>query len=316
MFSEFPKLFDRNFVIGFLMPAVIFISAILFLFDIFLSIDLITLFKENPILGSALFAFLSWLLGIILLITNRDILRLFEGYGKFNPARLIKFIEKRRFSQITARINEIEKMNVENHEKSFGSQLAINNELDHLMEEFSTRFPDKEEFLLPTSFGNTIRSFEVYSRVMYGLESIDGWSRLVSVIPRDYLEKVNNAKAQVDFWVNLGLVSFFLLLIYLYLLIYISATIFIWFPVLTIILIWLSSYRARRSSVVWGDFVKASFDIFLPDLCRKLRITLPLAKEDERKLWESFSLAIIYRLPNELPIRNYEPTEETKTSNK
>src|SRR4029079_17509458 len=75
-------------------------------------------------------------------------------------------------------------------------------------------FPDDEASVLPTKFGNTIRAFEVYSRVVYGIESIYGWSRLLGVGPADYPEMMDNEKAQVDFWVNVWFESCLIVLVY------------------------------------------------------------------------------------------------------
>ena len=83
-----------------------------------------------------------------------------------------------------------------------------------------TQYPDDEFWLLPTSFGNSIRAFEVYSRIMYGIDAIEGWSRLLAVIPTEYLEKINDSKANVAFWVNnlflggLAFLGYFVLALY------------------------------------------------------------------------------------------------------
>ena len=45
--------------------------------------------------------------------------------------------------------------------------------------------------------------FEVYPRVMYGLESIEGWDRILAVVPKDYRTLMDSAKAQTDFWINI-----------------------------------------------------------------------------------------------------------------
>jgi hypothetical protein len=86
---------------------------------------------------------------------------------------------------------------------------------------------------LPTRFGNAIRSFEVYSRIIYGLEAIDGWPRLLAVIPADYRQAIDDAKAQVDFWVNIWMGS---LLIWM-------GSLLIWMGSL---LIWMRPCPSRR----------------------------------------------------------------------
>ena len=63
--------------------------------------------------------------------------------------------------------------------------------------------------LLPTSFGNIIRVIEIYPRVMYGFESIEGWARLLAVIPTDYRNLINAAKSDIDFWINIFFLALF-----------------------------------------------------------------------------------------------------------
>jgi len=58
-----------------------------------------------------------------------------------------------------------------------------------------------------TSFGNAVRAFEDYPRVLYGFESINGWSRLNAVIPKSYQDILGNKRAMTDFWVNVWFVS-------------------------------------------------------------------------------------------------------------
>src|SRR5712692_4078105 len=73
------------------------------------------------------------------------------------------------------------------------------------------RFPPEEDQLLPTAFGNTIKAFETYPDVMYGFDAIEGWTRLLAVIPKDYRELIETTKAETDFWVNLWFISLLIL---------------------------------------------------------------------------------------------------------
>jgi hypothetical protein len=76
--------------------------------------------------------------------------------------------------------------------------------------------------------------------------------------------------------------------------------------------IFISWLRVRSAAVEWGEVVKSAFDVFLPELHKKLEF--PIAtREEERQMWERFSQAIIYRLPSSLPERvqlEVETTEE------
>ncbi len=206
MFGELPKLFDRNFAIGYFLPIIAFVAASLGLisgFDLYST--LLPLFQTKLIIGTTIILLLSWLGGIVLLTLNRNILRLMEGYGWYNPYRLFAWIEKSHYRRLHRTISKLE---MEYEDLSPKLKKKLNNS----KEKAAIRFPDHERFLLPTAFGNTIRAFEVYSRVMYGLDAIPGWDRLLAVIPKDYRELVDTAKAQTDFWVNLWFLVCFLYL--------------------------------------------------------------------------------------------------------
>jgi hypothetical protein len=74
--------------------------------------------------------------------------------------------------------------------------------------QIANRFPHETIPTLPTQFRNAIRSFEAYPAVAYGVDPIPAWPRLVGVITQEYASATADAKAEVDFFLNL----FFLLL--------------------------------------------------------------------------------------------------------
>lgn len=302
MFGELPKLFDRNFVIGFFLPVAIFITfSILIVNPYPLGVQVIDFLKSDLLVGTTALGLLSWVGGIVLLALNRDLYRTMEGYRKYNPLKLFGWMEKRRYESM---ISELEKLNDEfreciNSKTEF--PIKSRTRRNELMRQLAEEFPDKEEYLLPTPFGNVLRSFEVYPRYMYGFEAIDGWGRLLAVIPKDYLELIDAARAQVDFWVNLGVV-FILLQIEYIVLAFITRTPLQWWVVLLFIVLGtLAPLRATSAAREWGDFVKSAFDVYRFKLLESLGIDLPKNREEERVLWTKYSQAIIYRLPDTLP---------------
>ena len=56
-------------------------------------------------LGGAVIVLVSALGGVVLLIVNRDLLRLMEGYEQFNPARLFRGKELRRYDALSKAIS-------------------------------------------------------------------------------------------------------------------------------------------------------------------------------------------------------------------
>ncbi len=309
MFGELPKLFDRNFATGFFLPAALFLSISLYLGNALgLYPGLYTLLNDNLLVGATLMGFLSWFFGVSLLVLNRDIIRIMEGYGRYNPANIFSRFHKNRFTKMKAELKEIE---------DYRGNLAEGEELPlkkasrrmDLMLELAHRFPDEEHWILPTSFGNTIRAFEVYSRVMYGVEAIKGWERLLAVIPKDYRELIDDAKTQTDFWVNLVFLSLIFIVEYACLAIYSGQIVLLWLPLLALGLAVAAYSRARSAAAEWGEMVKAAFDTFLPDLRTKMGMSVPADPSNDRLSWTRFSQAILYRVPDTTPTEPHQKGE-------
>ncbi len=302
MFGELPKLFDRNFAIGFFLPVAIFITVSgIILAQYGFAPNIVKYLATDLLIGTTIIGLISWVGGIVLLAVNRDLYRLMEGYGKCNPIKLFSWFEKRRYQKT---INELEKLDDEYREchdkkKEFPTKLRTRRNL--LMRQLAEEFPDKEEYLLSTPFGNVLRSFEIYPRFMYGLEAIEGWGRLLAVIPKDYLELIDAAKAQVDFWINLGLVFIIVQIEYISLVYIFGNPLNLWIVLLLVVLGTIAPLRATSSAREWGDFVKSAFDIYRFALLESLGVDTPKTRKAEKELWTKYSQAILFRLPYLLP---------------
>ncbi|WP_127023515.1 hypothetical protein [Chroococcidiopsis cubana] len=262
-------------------------------------------------------ALFTWLSGILLLVFNRDLYRILEGYGKFNPFRVFKFIEKNRYLALERKISKLEikykeLRELRNQPEVEAKLLGILNALAELKQKKVVRFPDNEAWLLPTAFGNTMRAFEVYSRVMYGLDAIPGWERLLTVIPKDYRTLIDDAKAQTDFWINIWFLSLLLASEYIIVLFLTQKLILVWVFSAAILSALFAAYRARMAAVEWGHYIKASFDVFLPELYKKLGFQHPLNRAEERSNLVRFSQAIIYRSEVSLHDRALPESKENK----
>jgi hypothetical protein len=302
MFGELPKLFDRNFVVGFFLPVAIFFAISIIIVNPYpFDIQAMDFLKSDLLVGTTTIGLLSWVGGILLLALNRDLYRIMEGYGEYNPLKLLAWMEKWRYQKC---LRELEKLDDEyreciNSHKEFPARSKKRR--NELMQQLAEEFPDQVEYLLPTPFGNVLRSFEVYPRYMYGFEAIDGWERMLAAIPKDYLELIDAARSQVDFWVNLGVV-FILLQIEYIVLAFLTGTQLQWWVVLLFIALGtIAPLRATSAAREWGDFVKSAFDVYRFKLLESLGIDLPRNREEEKALWNKYSQAIIYRLPERLP---------------
>jgi hypothetical protein len=169
------------------------------------------------------------------------------------------------------------------------------------MFQLANRFDSGEEHILPTAFGNIIRAFEAYPRVMYGLDEVFAWSRLLAVIPKDYHDKIDEVKTDVAFWMNVGGLSFGLILEYVGIAIYSRSLPAAWIAIPLLVLAGVSPYFACDAAQRWGEYVKAAFDVFTPQLRATLGLSTPKDRLEEKQQWARFSQAIIYRLAESIP---------------
>lgn len=227
MFGELPKLFDREFVVAYFLPSMISISVIYLLFVQFDYVNpWFDLSQEFYVRNTTLFGLVSLFLAIFSSILNRPLIRLLEGYWWFALEEHLNLRQKAVFNHLKDRekisddekrpvikkiIEEKDKIKKENlmnenqiSKESIQKYLA---ERKSIKKRLAREFPHEEELILPTSFGNTYRAVEIYSRVMYGLEGVSGWNRLIAVIPDEFQRNINAAKSKIDLWVNSFLLS-------------------------------------------------------------------------------------------------------------
>lgn len=317
MFGELPKLFDRNFAVGYFLPVAIFITLSGFILGQYgFAPKMISVLESDLLIGTTVLGLISWVGGIFLLAINRELYRLMEGYGKYNPVRLFGGLEKYRYKKLLIELDRLDDEFRKCLDDSTDFPAKSRIKRNSLMRQLSEEFPDKEEYLLPTPFGNVLRSFEVYPRVMFGLEAIDGWGRLLAVVPKEYLDLIESTKAQVDFWVNLGL-AFVLLQIEYVGLSYVFGNQINWlFLLVLVILSTIAPLRATSSAKEWGDVIKSAFDMFTPAMRETLGFDLPKNREEEQRQWTNYSQAIIYRLPKRMPAIKKNATRKPAKSNK
>jgi hypothetical protein len=318
LFGQLPKLFDRNFAIGYFLPVTAFVvTSYGLLSGLGLASDLIPVLTENnALVNTTIIVIASWFFAVFLLVLNRPLYMMKEGYWvpPWIPDRWQG--GKRRYSHLKDKDEVLaDKIGKEKRRLKACGEVE-SDRLTHLRIEripialkLAEEFPD-EAYLLPTRFGNIIRSFESYSRLVYGIDDIPGWSRLLAVIPKDYRDLVDGAKAQADFWLNMWFVGLLVILEYIVAVIGLSSfgnqqqdlrdLVWSWtIPYLigSILIVVLASWQSGRAAIVWGDYVRASYDVFLPELGKKLGFP-SVARDKQKALWVLFSNVILYKPPN------------------
>jgi hypothetical protein len=299
----FPKIFDRTFVIAYLLPAASVLSACLWWLE---GIDPLTWgrshYTQLPL--GVLLSLGALVLAILLMVLNREILQLLEGYPL---QRFSCFGRKQReifFTLLTCKRNLDEDMarydNPDNIPQSLIQRRA------QAYSRLAEDFPGDEAYLLPTRFGNTVRAFEVYSAIEYGLDSIEGWVRLLAIMPKDYRELIDSVKSETDFWVNIW---FLALLMGGYSAVlstcrlcgvvglpskngYITAGIIL--CISSFIVAWIAARIAPIAAKEWGSTVKSAFDVFLPVLAKQMDIHSH-DPDIQRRRWEDITQRITYR---------------------
>ena len=296
MFSELPNFFDRNFIIAFFFPSVIFVIVgleLLISFDV--EPNIIKTISDDIFKGATAIGVISFAISISLLSLKFSVLRFFEGYGKFNPLRLLRNFHYKKFDLINKTKQELKSEKLTAESKSDSEKVdEIQNQRNALYKHAAEHYPKKRNRVLPTLFGNTIRAFEEYSEEMYGLDAIISWVRLLAVIPKDFREMINSAKSQVDLWLNLQLLSIILLIAYLVLVFINWEFKILWFPLSLIGFAYFASRKSISSAVMWGDFVKSSYDLFLPNLREQIKLPETQNVEEERQIWNKFARQVIY----------------------
>jgi hypothetical protein len=286
MFTELPKLLGRDFVIGYVLPSIVLLSGIvgvMYMLDAHPQVVERALNGDLVILGW--FAFFVYIVAILALTLNTRAIRLLEGYWPDNIRKLFVRREQARFDDLMSRIENA----------------TDPGEIGGLLYRAATEFPDTKGLVLPTRFGNSIRAFEVYPRVVYGFEAVGGWERLLAVMPKEYREQIDNSKAMMDLWVNLGYACILVFIFYIGCAFSTWRFCYWWIPVAAIVGSWVCIYLARFAAMEWGTMVRSGVDLFLPELGRKLGFAIPQSTEERIRFWNEVSRSFIHRQPVEWP---------------
>jgi hypothetical protein len=303
LFGELPKIFGKEFLVGYFLPSAIFLIAAALAADISGSASVLDLLKKTFVdaedkrlafnLGFTLL--LIWAFATFLLVFNFTLIRILEGYGAVNPARLLKRRSLRLFDGLNARIDRIsEKPRISNAELSERRRLRLR---------LANEFPEQRDLILPTRFGNVVRAFERYPQIIYNIEAIRSWTRLQAVLPDAYKNSLDAAKTILDFFVNIWFGSVVIAVAATLRLLYVTTSQiddkFAWtLAVISgcgLLSALLAAKSAQGAAGQWGELVKGAFDLYRGDLCKQLGFELPREIERERRMWAPICRTMIYR---------------------
>lgn len=331
IFSKSPDLLRKGFLIGYFIPASLLILSTIIVGKISgltPGVDVFKLLAGSDLLSISL---ISFFLSLIFLVSNRGIVRIVEGYGDINPVKIFGFIERWRYGRLKklrTKLNRQRRLLIRkdrvvpdrfifwfinsNQPESLAKLDLLCSESLELIEarrtkvlrELAQYFPKDESLLLPNSLANIIRAFEEYPYTMYGIDAIVSWGRLNGVIPEDYRNLIDDAQANLDFWINLIAVFFLITLESIGACLITDQPEHLIFCLIPILIMYVAYLGAKSSALQWGEFIKSAFDLFLPDLRKKLGMPEFKTDAEARAAWTRFSQAVLYVNPKVMPDRH------------
>lgn len=319
MLDEVAKLFDRNFAIAYFLPAAGFVAATHFVASHLRVVQpVFILAKETLFENVALFLLMTLLVAVMLSVLNRGVVRLLEGYWPFRLKQYLNFVERWRYHKL---LQQEQRIN-EERDKYPAADLPehIRQKRNSILRRKARRFPDKPHLILPTSFGNTFRAFETYPRAVYGIDAIPGWFRLLGVVPVEYRTLIDAARASIDLWVNFSFLAALTIVEYVGFAVFVRVRGIVprhnlrWFPILMLVLAYVGYRLATNAVAEWGNWVKSAFDLYLPDLRKKLEFAAPTNLQEQRAMWGEFSQAAVYRSGRSMPQKITKTANESNDS--
>lgn len=179
------------------------------------------------------------------------------------------------------------------------------------------QFPRKEEDLLPTRLGNVLKAAELYpsDEGRYGIDAVFFWPRVYPLLPEHFRQSLGEARASLD----LMLVTSFLAMLFA-----LGAAVFLalvggecetWFAALGsgLLVAWLAYRGAVRAAVVFGELVRAAFDLYRGALLKQLGFARPTSLKDEQSLWRAVGQQLYRRETDDSERLVY--VRETKADN-
>lgn len=145
------------------------------------------------------------------------------------------------------------------------------------------RLPVDPGRMMPTLLGNLLRAAEEHAWVRYGLEAGVCWPRLWFLLPRDVREEIAAARSRLNEatrWLGWGLL-------------FVVWTVWAWWAApVGLLIAGLAWQGMTRAALVYGDLVRAAFDLYHPLLFKHLGWPKPKGPEDGRRLTEYLARGI------------------------
>lgn len=151
----------------------------------------------------------------------------------------------------------------------------------------------------PTDYGNAIAASEAYVWRVYGIESAVLWTRLQTVVSKEHLATVSDAKVRLDFFTAMTLFAGSYGVIWFFALPYLwpSAPMLVALVAVVAMVTWVFYRAAVAAAAGFGEVFRASFDLFRRALLTAMSMQPPGTLAEERALWSRLSSIMVFHQP-------------------
>jgi hypothetical protein len=167
---------------------------------------------------------------------------------------------------------------------------ATSAEDDYLQVRFPVHKPASEltwKDVAPTSLGNVLKSAETYPEGRYGVQAMRVWPRLYHLLPSDLQTSLAEARASMEFLLVVAFYAFVFAFTSTIFLVYAEAP--LTWSLLALVggtVIAAVAYRgAHAPALIYGDHVRAAFDLYRLKLLKQCDVPLPATNAEERRTW-------------------------------
>jgi hypothetical protein len=312
--DQFVGKFDKHFLVGYFLSCLLFVALNLgFEYLGLLPFKFLSVLSQFGLnLAIILSLAVALFLGVLLAALNRPIIMLYEGY----PLRICRFLVTRQRQKWHRLHDRRQRLMKEYDELSVvyddPKAVSLRTEITQLITQENNLFPPEVSTVLPTRLGNAIRAFERHTRARYGIEPITLWSRLLAVLPSQFLEQLAEVTTSFNFLINTVL----LLQLFAVELFVVGVYSFAPGRLVGALGSAVASYLLYRLAISraidWGFLFRAAFDLYRRDLLKKFGLRPPPTIEEERDLWRKLWLFLMYQKSEglEFDLENAEKKED------
>lgn len=198
------------------------------------------------------------------------VLRLLEGYWFWPLSYLGRWIVALRTRSFQKNYAELRRLKAQ---ETKGELDAKQRERLIQLDVWTHWNPSRANDLLPTDLGNILRSRERSPERKFGLDAVISWPRLWPLLPQTVREDLTNARASLDYLVEL----WFWGLLFL-----------VWAPwtlwVIPVSLAWMiiAYAMALQAAMAYGDLLESAFDLYRLSLYDAVKWPRPASLEEEK----------------------------------